>query len=140
MTSEPQTFFDGLRPILRRSGFETSQGTATGMNVFFTRQRKVTVTVNFAPRDDRVSVKLTVNRGQKGGANPLFDALHTQFKPSDHQLGGAVEWETAPLRTESKVQVATRISSADNAAHYDWVLRNASVLRAWAKWLGSVRL
>jgi outer membrane protease len=42
------------------------------------------------------------------------------------------------LKTESKVQVKTTISSASKTAHYDWVLKNASVLREWAKWSDSV--
>lgn len=114
MTDEPHAFFGGIRPILRRAGFETSQGTATGMNVYFTRQRNVTVTVNYAPKDDRVSVKVTINRGRKGGPTPLFDAVYRQFKSDADRLMGEVEWDSAPARVESKVQVSTRITSGDN--------------------------
>jgi hypothetical protein len=63
--------------------------------VFFARQRTVAVTVNYAPRDDRVSVKMTVNRGSKGGPTRVFDAIYAQFKGDQHRLSGEVEWDKA---------------------------------------------
>ena len=138
MTSEPKSFFAGLTPLLQKAGFDASQGTATGMNIYFARRRKVTVTVNYAQRDDRLSVKMTVHRGAKGGPTRVFDAICAKFKTDEHKLNGDVEWDKGPLMTESKLQVRTKISVADNPAHYQWVMKNATVLRDWAQWSESV--
>jgi len=39
------------------------------------------IVVNYAPRDDRVSIKLVVNRDKQDAPTPVFDSIKQQFEP-----------------------------------------------------------
>jgi hypothetical protein len=79
------TFFESLERASKSRGFVPKRVTATGWDVFraSANGRRIAVTVNHARNDDRVSVKLTIARAERGGATPLFDAVRDRFEDGD---------------------------------------------------------
>ena len=129
-----RVFLDGLVPEARAAGFTAiDRPTDSGLDLYHARGDEVVVTANDAPPYNRVSVKLTVNRGHIGLPTPLFDAICQRFRSEEDPLRARdVGWTWAPPKTESKVQAQRVIGNYSNLAHYTWLLERAKVLRDWA--------
>jgi hypothetical protein len=132
MGSEHDLFFDGLKPHLSREGFSNGRPNPSARDIYSARRGTVKVTVNYAPTQDRLSIKLTMSRGKPGGPTSLYDALRERHQGDQASLTGAVEWMSPHDKTESKVQVTYPKSASATPTAYSWVMENAKVLRSWA--------
>jgi len=137
MTDESTNFFAKLETAARARGLNPKRGTATGWNLLTAKGGRICVTTNYAPTQNRVSVKLTIAREKRGGPTPLFNAVEGRFKKDARRLSGAVAWEPQPALKESKIQVERSISDAATADHVKWVVEQSLVLREWAVWAAS---
>ena len=138
MSRNDPHFLDGLGEYFTGTEFSLTKKTPTGRNILVIPPHGVEITVNYVDSDKehRLSVKLTVNRGTKGGPTPKFDGIAARHKAHASQLlDGLVTWESKPEKTESKVQVERNLAyfKGDRDAMYKWVDAQARVLRAWAE-------
>ncbi len=129
-------FFDGLTNFLEVSSLVPHRGTDQGRDLIVARGGRVKVTANFAPSEPRVSVKLTVRREVPRGPTPLFDQLRAAREGESNLLEGKVEWcrDSTINQSESRVQVCRTLhdESEDWREHYEWIERQATILRRWA--------
>jgi hypothetical protein len=134
MSDVRDEFIKGIAAHLRPKGFPVGgKKTANGVNLFTLLRNAIEVTANIAPNDDRVSVKLTINRGVSDGPTPAFNALRAKYE-RENGLDGKVEWKRDSGKKESRVQVRTSLSKhSDVRTHFPWVEKNAVILRDWAK-------
>jgi hypothetical protein len=137
MPDESTAFFSKLETAARARGMNPKRKTATGWNVHSAKGGRISVTTNYAPTRNRVSVKLTIAREKRGGPTPMFDAVEERFKKEERKLSGDISWERQPPLKESKIEVERRISDAAMDDHVRWAVEQALVLREWAAWAAS---
>jgi hypothetical protein len=147
MSFEPRShFFAGLtghlagRPLLA-----VGSGTGTGRNLFTIKTTyggRIHVTANIAPADDnRISVKLTIDREVKGGPTLVFSEIEKRHRKLNGLFGQRISWEHNSGDLESKVEVARflpTLSAAAIDAEFAWVERNACILLEWAIEAGGI--
>ena len=139
MSKEHDRYFQELEGKLRTAGlkFDPSKRTDSGRNVFVRRTgtgELLEVTANYAPTRNRISCKLTINRGTKGAYPKLFKKLESDNATRAAELEGAVSWESFPERSESRVQVERGIKDfASIGEMAAWAVTQIKWLIALAK-------
>ena len=135
-----EAFFARIDAALRKADhrFDPKESTDSGWNVYQSpkRGRYVMITVNYV-QDERVSVKLTIQRDVQHGPTPVFDCVHEQYKTKEGNLKGRVCWTWDSRRgekgqNESRIEVETRNRSLSPAQYEAWVIENATEFLSWA--------
>lgn len=131
-------FFNGLDLHLRDTPFKLTKKTPTGRNIYTVPQHGVEITVNYVINENanRLSIKMTINRGAAGGPTPVFDAVMARHKEHARELldSPVVNWSAAATKKESKVEVERNLAQfrGDAPSMYAWIVQRALVLKEWA--------
>jgi hypothetical protein len=73
-------------------------------NLCTARGGAVELTLVYVPDDNRITLKLTINRGEPNGPTPVFDAIRAEFEGTD-DLTKPGQWLPQSTMVESKFEM-----------------------------------